>query len=63
MHGYNLSITGRGKAKLVRRGTDMELSRTTEALNRNLDLGDMEEDEEDGMLLYIEYLLCMAIYN
>lgn len=33
----------------------MELSRTTEALHRNLDFEDMEEDDEDGRLLHIEF--------
>lgn len=51
----NFITTGRGKARLVRRGTDMELSRTTEALHRNLDFEDMEEDDEDGRLLHVEF--------
>lgn len=33
----------------------MELSRTTEALQRNLDLEEMEEDEEDGELLHVAF--------
>ena len=38
---------GKGRGKLVRRGTEAELSRTTEALIRNLPIGQVEEDEEE----------------
>lgn len=37
----------------------MELTRTTEALHRNLDFEDMEEDDEDGRLLNVELKFSM----
>lgn len=46
-------IPGKGKALRVRRATQVELSRTTDALSRNLPIGQAEEeDEEDGMYVY-----------